>query len=91
MSTDELKKELRKDAHFIDVRTPGEFQNHHIKGFKNIPLHELKKRHHEISKDKETILICQSGMRSMKASKILKKLGYTRLANVRGGMNVWKA
>ena len=90
ISVVQLKKELRKkDVHYIDVRTPIEFHTNHIPGFKNIPLHELPKRVHELSKDKEVIVICQSGMRSAKASKLLKKLGFQRVTNVKGGMNSW--
>ncbi|MEJ9152341.1 rhodanese-like domain-containing protein [Bacillus smithii] len=90
ISAAQLKQELRKkDVHYIDVRTPMEFQTNHIPGFKNIPLHELPKRVHELSKDKEVIVICQSGMRSAKASKLLKKLGFQRVTNVKGGMNAW--
>ncbi|MCX8046573.1 MAG: rhodanese-like domain-containing protein, partial [Anoxybacillus gonensis] len=38
---------------------------------------------------KETIVICQSGMRSNQAAKILVKNGFKRVVNVRGGMNAW--
>lgn len=74
ISTTELKNELKdKNKQFVDVRTPGEFKGNRIKEFKNIPLHELsQKAEKELSKDKEVIVICQSGMRSQKASKTLK-------------------
>jgi rhodanese-related sulfurtransferase len=49
----------------------------------------LKQRVHELSKDKEVIVVCQSGMRSNQASKLLKKLGFTQVTNVIGGMNAW--
>ena len=90
ISTAELKDELNdKNKQFIDVRTPGEFSGNHIKGFKNIPLHELAQKVNNFSKDKEVIVICQSGMRSNKASKVLKKLGFTQVTNVKGGMSAW--
>jgi rhodanese-related sulfurtransferase len=90
ISTSELKLELgKKDKQYIDVRTPQEFRANHVQGFKNIPLHELQQRAHELSKDKEVIVICQSGMRSNKASKLLKKLGFKQVTNVKGGMNAW--
>jgi rhodanese-related sulfurtransferase len=90
ISTAELKQELgKKDVQYIDVRTPMEFRANHIRGFKNIPLHELQKRAYELSQEKEVIVICQSGMRSAKASKLLKKLGFKRVTNVKGGMNAW--
>ncbi len=91
ISTSDLKEELvNKDKQFIDVRTPGEFKGNHIRGFKNIPLHQLsEKANKDLSKDNEVIVICQSGMRSQKASKVLKKLGFTKVTNVKGGMGSW--
>lgn len=91
ISTTELKAELtHTNKQFIDVRTPGEFKGNHIRGFKNIPLHQLsEKANKDLSKDNEVIIICQSGMRSQKASKILKKLGFTEVTNVKGGMGAW--
>ena len=90
IDTDELRKLLgNKRYQFIDVRTPYEFNTNNIKGFKNIPLQQLKERHHELSKEKEIVIICQSGMRSNRATRILKKLGYTNLTNVKGGMSAW--
>ena len=62
LTVTELKSELKhhKNKQYIDVRTAGEFASNHIKGFKNIPLNELRKRAAGLSKDQEVILICQS-------------------------------
>jgi rhodanese-related sulfurtransferase len=92
LSTTDLKGELiNKNKQFIDVRTPSEFKGNHIKGFKNIPLHQLsQKADKELSKEKEVIVICQSGMRSQKASKVLRKMGFTKVTNVKGGMSAWR-
>ncbi|WP_058308797.1 rhodanese-like domain-containing protein [Gracilibacillus massiliensis] len=91
ISTAELKKELKdKNKQFVDVRTPAEFQRNKIKGFKNIPLHTIaKSATDELATDKEVVVICQSGMRSQKAAKILKKQGFTNVTNVKGGMSAW--
>lgn len=91
ISTTQLKNELKdKNKQFVDVRTPGEFKGNHIRGFKNIPLQQLvQKAEKELSKEKEVIVICQSGMRSGQASKLLKKSGYSKVTNVKGGMNAW--
>ena len=92
ISTDELKPELKKkNKQFIDVRTPGEFKGNRIKEFKNIPLNELPGRVGELDKDKETYVICQSGMRSSKAASILSKNGFNHVINVRGGMGSYRA
>ena len=90
MSTEELKKIAGdKKRQFIDVRTPMEFKGNHIKNFKNIPVSQLSKRVNELSKEKEVVVICQSGMRSNKASRILKKAGFNEITNVQGGMASW--
>ncbi|WP_449538933.1 rhodanese-like domain-containing protein [Ferdinandcohnia sp. Marseille-Q9671] len=91
ITTAELKSELtKKEKQFIDVRTPGEFKGYHIKGFKNMPLHQLSQKANELSKEKEVVVICQSGMRSQKASKLLKKLGFKNITNVKGGVSAWR-
>ncbi|MED1203935.1 rhodanese-like domain-containing protein [Heyndrickxia acidicola] len=91
ISTTQLKSELNdRDKQYIDVRTPVEFRGNSIKGFKNIPLNQLAEKSSSLSKDKEVIVICQSGMRSSSASKLLKKQGFKKITNVRGGMNAWR-
>ncbi|WP_053362227.1 rhodanese-like domain-containing protein [Bacillus sp. FJAT-27251] len=91
ISASELKNELNdKQKQFIDVRTTVEFNRNHIRGFKNVPLHQLSQKSKELAKDKEVVVICQSGMRSMKASKELKKLGFTQITNVKGGVSAWR-
>ena len=91
ISTTELKSELKnKDKQFIDVRTPNEFRVNHIGEFKNIPLNDLQKKASELSKEKEVFVICQSGMRSSNASRLLKKMGFEKITNVKGGMSAWR-
>jgi rhodanese-related sulfurtransferase len=90
ITTAVLKQELNdKDKQFVDVRTPGEFKSRNIRGFKNIPLHQLAAKSTGLSKEKEVVVICQSGMRSNKASKILVKQGFKHVTNVKGGMSAW--
>ncbi|PAE07581.1 rhodanese [Terribacillus saccharophilus] len=85
-------KNKRKDKHvqFIDVRTPGEFNGYNSKPFKNIPLSNLPAKLNTLDINKEIVVICQSGMRSAKASKILKKHGFNKAYNVKGGMSAWR-
>ncbi|QPC48328.1 rhodanese-like domain-containing protein [Mangrovibacillus cuniculi] len=92
ISVADLKNELKdKNKQFIDVRTSGEYRGFNLREFKNIPLHQLKqKAEKELVKEKEVVVICQSGMRSQNASKVLKKLGFEKVTNVRGGMSAWK-
>ena len=87
ISTAQLKTIINdKDKVFIDVRTPREFKARNVKQFKNIPLGSDFSK---LPKDKEIVIICQSGMRSKQACKQLKKLGYSNVTNVRGGMSAY--
>lgn len=90
ITTKEAKDKFKeKDVQFIDVRTPGEYKGNHQKKFKNIPLSNLARRTNELDKSKEVVVICQSGMRSAKAAKILKNQGFEKVTNVKGGMSAW--
>lgn len=90
ISVQEAKDKI-KDNHvqFIDVRTPGEYKANHRKPFKNIPLSNLPNKMETLDKEKEVVVICQSGMRSRSAAKILKKQGFQKIYNVKGGMSAW--
>ncbi|GAB6474907.1 MULTISPECIES: rhodanese-like domain-containing protein [Bacillus] len=84
----ELKSIVGKQGkYFIDVRTVGEYRGNHMKGFQNIPLNDLASKTNQLDKNREVIVICQSGLRSKQAAKMLKKLGFQHVINVSGGMN----
>lgn len=90
ISTLQLKSNLNdQKKQYIDVRTEAEFNRRNINGFKNIPLHQLNQKGDQLSKEKEVVVICQSGMRSNKASKLLRKKGFKKVTNVKGGMSAW--
>ena len=90
ISVQEAKSRFQDNSvQFIDVRTPGEYKTNHRAPFKNIPLSNLANKIDKLDKEKEVIVICQSGMRSVKAAKILKKHGFEKVYNVKGGMSAW--
>ena len=74
----------------LDTRTVGEYTQGHIEGFKNIPVDELRERLDEVEKDKPVYVICQSGLRSYIASRILEGNGYT-VYNFAGGFRFYDA
>ena len=80
----------RKDVTLLDVRTPEEFQRGHIEGFLNIPVDELREGLSKLDKSKPVYVICQSGLRSYIASRILAGNGYEAY-NFSGGYRFYAA
>ena len=74
----------------LDTRTAGEYARGHIEGFKNIPVDELRDRLNELEKGKPVYVICQSGLRSYIASRILEGNGYEAY-NFAGGFRFYDA
>ena len=60
----------------LDTRTAGEYARGYADSFVNIPLDELRERLKEISKTKPVYVMCQSGLRSYLACRILSQNGY---------------
>lgn len=87
VSTTELDELIGK-VNIIDVREPFEYKQRAIKAAKNIPLSKAISGE-GLDKNKTYYIICQSGMRSMKASKALDKLGFN-VINVSGGMGSYR-
>ena len=71
----------------LDVRTVDEFKTGHIRGATLIPVSKLEANLAKLkdSKNKQIVVYCRSGSRSVAASRILKANGFTPL-NVQHGM-----
>lgn len=74
----------------LDTRTVGEYSRGHIEGFRNIPVDELRERLDEIEKGKPVYVICQSGLRSYIACRILEGNGFEAY-NFSGGFRFYDA
>ena len=77
-------------ATLLDTRTVEEFACGHIDGFVNIPVDELRERLDEVETGKPVYVICQSGLRSYIACRILAGLGYETY-NFAGGFRFYDA
>ena len=74
----------------LDVRTAGEYARGHIQGFCNIPVDEQRERLAELEKGKPVYVICQSGLRSYIACRILEGQGFEAY-NFSGGFRFYDA
>jgi rhodanese-related sulfurtransferase len=54
-----------------------------------MPLSEFEQRFAELPRDRELVMVCETGARSLKATYFLMYQGYTRVANMDGGINKW--
>ena len=73
----------------LDTRTPGEYAAGHMEGFVNIPVDELRQRIGELEAGKPVYVVCQSGLRSYLACRILAQHGYDCF-NFSGGYRLYE-
>ncbi|MDC0857632.1 rhodanese-like domain-containing protein [Rickettsiales bacterium] len=82
----DFSKKDKNSYYLIDVRTKDEFDLVNIGG-SLIPLDEINSKSHEIKDDKDIVLLCHHGRRSMFACQMLDNLGFQNLFNLTGGID----
>jgi sulfur-carrier protein adenylyltransferase/sulfurtransferase len=76
------------DLFILDVREPHEYQICNLHGYL-IPLGELPRRMHELDSSREIVAHCRSGKRSAEAVDFLRKAGFRKIHNLKGGILAW--
>jgi adenylyltransferase/sulfurtransferase len=92
VSVQDMKRALddpKLGIRVIDVREPDEYQIAHIDGVSLLPLSLLPQRFTELDPNQHIYLHCKSGVRSMKALRLLRGQGFKYLKSVKGGINAW--
>ena len=86
----ELKARMERgdDVFILDVREPHEYQICNLRGHL-IPLGELPRRVHELDSSREIVAHCRSGKRSAEAIEFLRKAGFRKMWNLKGGILAW--
>ena len=79
-----------EEVTLLDTRTAAEYERAHIEGMRNIPVDELRERLDEIPREKPVYVMCQSGLRSYIACRILSENGYD-CYNFAGGYGFYRA
>ena len=74
----------------LDTRTAEEYQSGHIEGTIHIPVDELRERMNELETGKLVYVICQSGLRSYIACRILEQNGFA-CRNLAGGYRLYES
>jgi len=90
ISPEEFNKNMG-DIQLVDVRTPKEFSEGHLKNAVNIDFFDASFMEDmgKLDKNKELYIYCRSGNRSGKASKKLKAAGFTKVYDLEGGIIKW--
>ena len=85
------RRRVAEGALLVDVREEAEIDRlaFDVPDIIRIPLGELEKRYVELPRDRELVLACQSGGRSLKATYFLMYQGFDKVANMEGGMANW--
>lgn len=90
ITEDEMLEIIKRipETIILDVRSVQEYKEGHITGSINIPVYDLEKEAKKVLRDKNAVIIayCSAGIRSRKAVKILMKLGYKNLYNLKEGI-----
>ena len=73
----------------LDVREPFERELAAIVPSLHIPMGEIPERLSEIPKDRELIVYCHGGSRSMMVAGYLSNRGWKSVANLEGGIDAW--
>jgi adenylyltransferase/sulfurtransferase len=95
IAVEQVKQMLDKKHVFklIDVREPSEYNICNIEGATLIPLGDIEVKDisllNGLNPDDEIVLHCKAGVRSMKALRVLEKMGFQNLKSMRGGINEW--
>lgn len=76
-----IEKSIKEGAFLVDVRTPEEFAEGHVKLSTNIPLDEIQNQLPKFEGKKNIIVFCRSGNRSSEAKSILEQNGFANVIN----------
>ena len=82
---------VRDEALLVDVREPREVEavSFDVPNIVNIPMSELEQRWTELPRDRQLVMVCQKGERSLKATYFLQFQGYENVANMSNGLEKW--
>ena len=89
----ELRARLERGARplILDVREPEEIAIASFPGATHIPMGEIPSRITELDPGQETVVVCHHGIRSAQVAMYLARLGFERVSNLSGGIDLWSA
>lgn len=87
----EVKQRLDRGEAIVvlDVREPEEVRIAALAGAIHIPMGDIPARLAELDRDAQWVVVCHHGMRSAQVAIYLTRMGFSRVANLRGGIEEW--
>lgn len=84
---------MNQGALLLDVRTQAEYDAGHIIDARHVPQEEVANAAETLKrfKDKVIVTCCESGMRAGAVARTLRTQGFTKVVNLRGGLQSWRA
>jgi len=73
----------------LDVRENWEREAARLPGTLDIPMMEVAQRLAELPRDRDIVVMCHGGVRSMKVAYFLTQNGFTQVTNLAGGIHAW--
>jgi rhodanese-related sulfurtransferase len=91
VTTDEAPTWLQAHrALVVDVREPNEYAAGHVPGAISIPQADLALHLQEVPRDRDVLVVCEGGARSLRAAKFLHQTGFANVTNLVGGTSAWR-
>lgn len=93
ISATELKEKLDNGEEIVllDIREPHELQIAKLDNTVHIPMGEIESRISDLEKykDKDIVVFCRVGRRSLGCTEYLREKGFTNVLNLTGGLHAW--
>ncbi len=93
ISPQELRQKLDENraVFLLDIREQSEYDFVHLEGVRLVPLNTLPQHLGSIPSDKEIVVYCHHGQRSLYVTAYLHQNGYTDVKNLTSGIDQWAA
>jgi adenylyltransferase/sulfurtransferase len=83
------RRDAGENLLLLDVREPYEVEIASVPGALHVPMAQVPERLAEIDRNREVVVLCRSGGRSLRVAMFLQQQGYPRVANLSGGILRW--
>jgi len=92
LSVQQLNERLTKGGPaptIVDVREPWELKVASLPGATHIPMRQIPMSLASLPRDGELVIMCHHGVRSQHVAQFLEQQGFTKIFNLRGGIDAW--